>query len=94
MNCVRKMFRPKLPTFRLRPKYSRLVENLRVRGRVRWTVRSGEDGKRNAPSGRLAPDGSQDEGALSQVGDPEDVQDVFLLWCEPCLCLRRKGKKK
>lgn len=48
--------------------------------------------RRRANGERIAPDGSQDEGALSQVRDPEDVQYVFLLGCEPCLHLRRKEK--
>lgn len=66
------------------------------RGDVRPTVRSGEGEKQRTEQTnreQIVPDRSQDEGALSQVRDPEDVQRVFFLGSETCLHLRRKGEK-
>lgn len=42
---------------------------------------------------QIEPDGSQDEGALSEVGDPEDVKCVFFPGRETRFCLQRKGEK-
>lgn len=47
----------------------------------------------NEHGDQIAPNGSQDQGALSQVGDPEDIKGVFFLGSESGLRLRRKADK-